>query len=135
MASAGLELQKAIHTALVADGALTALLGGPYVYDDVPRTARMPYVTFAGSTLRDWSTGGEEGHEHILTLNVWSRANGAREAHDIASSLRSILHLASLTLPGHRLINFRHEASDTIRDVDGETIRGVVRYRAVTEPV
>lgn len=134
MASAGFELQKAVHASLAGDAALLALLGGAHVYDDVPRGVAYPYVTFGQSTERDWSTGSDDGREHLITLHVWSRARGHKEAHEIMSALREVLHDASLTVSGHRLINLRHEFSDALRDADGETYHGTVRYRAVTEP-
>ncbi len=133
MPSAGFELQKAMHAALAGNAELTALLGGTHVYDDVPRSAAFPYVTFGQSTERDWSTGGEEGREHLLTLHVWSRARGHRETHEIMGALRTAIHDVTLPLAGHRLVNMRHEFSDAMRDPDGETYHGVVRYRAVTE--
>ena len=73
MATPAWELQKAIHGALTSDAEVIALLGGARIYDDVPRGAELPYVTFGQSTARDWSTGSEAGSEHIVTLHVWSR--------------------------------------------------------------
>ena len=63
MASAGLELQKAIYQKLRSDAALVALLGGAKVYDDVPQGTAFPYITFGRSLVRDWATGTEAGHE------------------------------------------------------------------------
>lgn len=134
MASASWALQQAVFARLTSDSALTALLGGTRVYDDVPLRAAFPYVTFAQGTERDWSTGDAAGAEHALVLHVWSRASGRKEALAIAAALRASLHDAALTLTDHRLINFRHETSDVRRDPDGETYQGVVRFRAVTEP-
>lgn len=134
MASAGFEVQKAVHATLTADASLLSLLGGPHIYDDVPRGATYPYLTFGQSTVRDWSTGQEDGHEHFLTLHVWSRANGQRETHQIISAVKEVLHDAPLSVAGHHLVNLRHEFSDAMRDADGETYHGIVRYRAVTEP-
>lgn len=48
-----------------ADGAVVAALGGARVYDDVPKRAEFPYLTFGQTTERDWSTATEPGHEHI----------------------------------------------------------------------
>lgn len=135
MASSAWEMQKAIFASLIADTALTDLLGGPRVYDDVPRGAELPYITFGQSTVRDWSTGTDTGHEHLFTLHVWTRVNGERIAHQIMSAVCDRLHDAALTLAGFKLVNLRHEFSDSFRDGDGETIHGVVRYRAVTEPI
>ena len=134
MASASWALQQAIFAALTADAALVALLGGERVYDDVPSRAEFPYVTFAQTSERDWSTGSEEGSEHVLTLHVWSRAGGRREAHEIMGALRAALNDEALPLSGYRLINLRHEFSEARRDPDGESFHGIVRFRAVTEP-
>lgn len=135
MSSPAWELQKAVHGALTTHAGLLALLGGARVYDDVPRGAAFPYVTFGPSVTRDWSTGTEAGAEHVLTLRAWSKAGGAREVHLVLEAIRAALHEASLTLTGHRLVSLRHEASDAVRDADGETFHGTVRFRAVTEPI
>lgn len=134
MASASWALQQAIYASLTSDSALLALLGGARVYDDVPDRKVFPYVTFAPSSERDWSTGGEAGSEHSVVLHVWSRGAGRKEALTIAAALCARLHDATLALTGHRLINLRHEASEVRRDGDGETYHGIVRLRAVTEP-
>ena len=85
--------------------------------------------------MRDWSTGSEKGDEHALTLHVWSRAGGRREVHEIMGVVKTALHDRALALSGHRLVNLRHDRSDASRDPDGKTYHGVVRLRAVTEPI
>jgi hypothetical protein len=134
MSSPAWELQKAIYAALVADVPLVALLGGERVYDDVPRGAAFPYVTFGAGVTRDWSTGTEMGAEHMLTLRAWSKAGGTREVHLVLEAVRTALHEAPLTLSGYRLVTLRHEQTDAARDTDGETFYGTARFRAVTEP-
>ncbi len=134
MASASWALQKAVFAALSGDASLSALIGPGRIYDDVPRDADFPYVTFGQSQVRDWSTGSEVGHEHVFTLLVWSRKNGRREVTEAMGFLETALHEADLVLEGHRVINMRHEFSESRREVDGETYRGVIRYRATTEP-
>jgi len=133
MSSVSLELQKAVFQTLVADDALTTLLGGVRIYNDVPRGAALPYVTLGESAVRDWSTGSDEGHEHLLTISVWSRVNGEREVHQILAAAEAALDDAALTVVGARLVNLRHEFSEVRRDADGETSRGLMRFRAVTE--
>lgn len=135
MASSSFALQKAFYLKLTADAALNALLGGPRVYDDVPVRGEFPYVTFGQTTERDWSTGTDIGGEHVVTLHVWSRAPGRKEADEIIDAVRTALHDQALSLSGHRLVNLRHEFSDARRDADGESYHGITRYRAVTEPV
>ena len=134
MASASWALQQSVFARVTTDSALLALLGGPRLYDDVPQAADFPYLTLGQSLARDWSTGSEDGDEHILTLHVWSQAKGKREAQEIMGALRTALHDQPLALSGHRLVNLRHEHSEARRDPDGETYHGITRYRAVTEP-
>jgi len=134
MATASWALQQAIFDTLTGDARLVALLGAPRIYDDVPQRTPHPYVTIGQSTIRDWSTGTDSGEEHLLTLHVWSRAGGRREAHEIMGALRDAVHDRALPLAGHRLVNLRHELSEAQREADGDTYHGIVRFRAVTEP-
>jgi len=135
MASASWALQQAIYASLTSDSALLALLGGARVYDEVPRPAVFPYVTFAGGSERDWSTGEAAGAEHAIVLHVWSRGAGRKEALAVMEALRTSLHEAALMLAGHRLVNLRYQSSEMRRDGDGVTFHGIVRLRAVTEPM
>lgn len=134
MSSPSWELQKAVFARLAGDAALVALLGGTRIYDDVPRGAAFPYVTFGPNTTRDWSTGTEMGSEHLLTLRAWSKAGGEKEVHLVLEAIRAALHEAAVTLTGHRLVSLRHETSDAMRGADGETYQGIARFRALTEP-
>jgi hypothetical protein len=133
MSSAGFALQKAIFETLSNDSATLAALGGPRIYDDAPGRAEFPFMIFGQSTARDWSTGTDVGYEHVVTLHVWSRGRGRKEAEAIIAAARDALHDQDLALTGHRLINLRHESSEAKRDNDGETFHGIVRFRAVTE--
>jgi len=135
MPSSSWSLQKSLYETLCADAAITSLLGAGRIFDDPPQRSAMPYVTFGQSTVRDWSTGTDGGDEHVLTLHVWSRADGRHQTHEIMRALRSALHERDLTLDGHRLVNLRHELSEARREADGETYHGIVRLRAVTEPL
>ncbi len=134
MANPNWELQKSLYSALVNDAALITQLSGAKIYDDVPQGTPFPYVTIGESTVRDWSTGSEDGLEHILTLHVWSRAKGRKQVYDIIDVMKAKLHDMDLQVAGHTVVNFRHELSEARRESDGETYHGIVRYRAVTEP-
>lgn len=135
MADAAFALQKAIVSRLTADTALLSLLGGARVYDDVPEREQFPYITFGHSVERDFSTGSDGASEHTLTLHVWSRARGRKEALSILQAARAALHDNVLTLEGHRLVNLRHEFSDARRENDGESFHATMRFRAITEPL
>ena len=131
---AAVALRTAIRDALVADTALTAVLGGPKIYDEPPRVPDFPYVTIGEARIADFSTGGERGEEHQLTLHAWSRQGGHREAHVIAGTLLQALDDAPLALADHRLVNMRFALADIRRAADGRTYHALVRFRAVTEP-
>ena len=133
-AAASAALRAAVHDALTANAALSALLGGPKVYDEPPRAAAFPYVTLGEARIADYSTGTEAGEEHQLTLHAWSRQGGQREAHLIAGALLQALDDAPLTLADNHLVNFRFAVADVRREADGRTSHALVRFRAVTEP-
>ena len=134
MSTAAVALRAAIHDALVADGALTALLGGPKVYDEPPQGAAFPYVTLGDARIADFSAGSDPGEEHRLTLHAWSRQGGHKEAHMIAGALLQALDDAPLAPAGHHLVNLRFSVADIRREADGRTYHALVRFRAVTEP-
>lgn len=134
-ASASWALQQGIYQALAGDPQITGLLGGVNIFDDAPQNAAFPYLTFGQSVERDWSTGSEEGAEHTVTLHVWSRASGKKETHEIIETIRSALKTAPVTVADHALVNLHHEFSEARHDKDGETYHGIVRYRAITEPL
>jgi hypothetical protein len=127
-------LRAAIRGALAADAPLAALLGGAKIYDEPPRDAALPYVTLGEDVIADGSTATEPGDEHALTLHVWSRQGGHKEAHGIAGAVLAALVDAPLALDGHHLANLRFLVADVRREPDGRTYHGIVRLRAVTEP-
>jgi Protein of unknown function (DUF3168) len=133
--SASWALQKAVHVALTAAPALTALTGGVRVFDDVPRNVAFPYVTHGESVVRDWSTSTDDGHEHSVSIHVWSQGAGRKQAHEILGAIEQALDGQALPLDGHRLIALRHEHSEVRRESDGETWRGLLRLHATTEVI
>jgi hypothetical protein len=135
MSTATAALRAAIHDALIADAALTGILGGPKVYDEPPTTAAFPYVTLGEARVSDFSAGEEALQEHQLTLHAWSRQGGHKEAHLIAGALLQALDDAPLSPNGHQLVNLRFALADIRREADGRTYHALVRFRAVTEPV
>ena len=135
MTASPLALQRAVFDALSAHAGLVSLLGAPRIHDGPPQTEQFPYVSFGQSVMRDAETSTEPGDEHVFTLHVWSRAKGRRETHAIIATLRSALHDEVFALDGHRLVNLRHEFSEVRPAPDGETLHGISRYRAVTEPL
>lgn len=134
MTSASSALRASVHAALTNDLSLTALLGGAKIYDEAPRGAEFPYVTFGDSRASALAADGEAIEEHLIVLHAWSRHGGRHEAHIIAGALLQALDDAPLTLAGHHLVNMRFSVADIRREADGRTYRALIRFRAVTEP-
>ncbi|MEQ1950713.1 DUF3168 domain-containing protein [Mesorhizobium sp. CN2-181] len=133
MTQSATELQKAIFAALGGDGALAALLGVAKIHDHAPAHVAFPYITFGRTSVFDWSTGTENGDEQLLTLHVWSKAQGKKETLAIMERAKTLLHDAPLELTGYRLISLRLEFSEVRFDEDASVHHGLMRFRALIE--
>lgn len=135
MSDAVWALQKAVYQHLSADVGLKALIGDPArIYDDPPAGAATPYLTIGPTSIREFK-GVDGGLQHDLRLHAFSRYAGRRDVKQIVSAVYDALHEAALTVEGHRLINLRFVFSDVIRRQDGDAYQGVIRFRAVTQPL
>lgn len=132
--AASWNLQQAIYSALLADTGLSALVINR-IYDDVPQNATFPYVTLGEVTVREWSTASDVGAEHSLVLHAWSRAHGRKEVKEILGAISNVLDQTVLTVIGFQLINLQFVSADMRREKDGETYHGIIRLRAITEPL
>jgi hypothetical protein len=133
MTAAALDLQEAVFAALSADAGLIDALGGAKFHDVTPADLPFPYVTFGRASSYDWSTGTEEGSEHLFALHVWSKQKGRREALALMERVRAALHDRSLALAGHHLVNLRLELTELRYDADLAVHDGTMRFRAVVE--
>jgi Protein of unknown function (DUF3168) len=133
--NAALSLQNAMRAAMLARTALTALLGGAHIFDEVPRGEHPPFVAFADIETRDWSVIGEKAHEHIATLLIETNERSRRAAQTIAQEIEAALDMAQLTLDGHRLINLRLVSASISRRKTNDNFGALLRFRAVTEPL
>ncbi len=128
-------LQRSIYQTLSNSAALTTALGGARIFSKAPQGHALPYITLGQTVNLDWSTGTDEGSEHDLTLHIWTSADSSKPVHEIMDAVKTLLRDRPLSLDGHYLVNLRHEFSEARIDPDGETMHGIVRYRAVTEPL
>src|SRR5690606_16715578 len=96
--------------------------------------AGTPYIVLDGIESREAGSEPEDGQEHRLTLNIWSREGGLSEALTAAAQIASSLDGADLALSGHKLANLRWLATDARRASDGRHRFASLRFRALTEP-
>ena len=135
MSGAESELVAAVTARVKAAPALATFLGDPArVYDAVPAQPTYPYVTVARSESRPVNADGG-GTEHRLTLTSVSQYGGVEEARALTAALREVLEDAALALDGHRLVTLRVAYADVFRGSDLKSVLGLLRLRAVTEPL
>ena len=132
MSTGQFALQQTLFTTLNGDSQLTNTLGAA-VFDDVPDTQAVsfPYVQIGEDTATDYSTKDVTGTETVINLHVRSRYRGSKETKQVMDRVHTLLHDSNLTVTGHNLINMRFEFGDVIRDPDGITRHGVMRFRAI----
>jgi hypothetical protein len=124
------QLQSAIYSTLNGDNNLTNTLGAG-VYDEVLEDATYPFVSLGEETAIDYSTKDLQGGEFTINIHVWSQYKGAKQAKEIMDRIHTLLHNSSLSVSGFNLINLRFEFADILRDPDGVTRHGVMRFRAI----
>jgi uncharacterized protein DUF3168 len=134
MSAASLALRAALYQRLAADVALTALLGGPRIYDEAPRGAVPPYVALGPIAARDLSGDLSPAQEHDVAIEIWSREGGLSEALKAADRLARAADGPELALDGWRLASFGWVATRAERFVENGLRRATVTFRAVTEP-
>lgn len=128
-------LQQAVYSRL------TAFLPSLRIYDDPPNQpdgmpeADFPYTTIGDDTVVPWDTDTSLGANCTITLHVWSRKNGKKEAKTILGQLYTALNREAnfLYAPGFRFIDCLHESTEIIEEVDGKTRHGIIRFRITME--
>ena len=123
-------LQSSIYTALNVSAITSTLACG--VYDEVVEGNSYPFITLGEETAIDYSTNNLVGSETTINIHIWSRYKGSKQTKQIMDKVHDLLHDVSLTVSGVNLINLRFEYSDIMRDPDGITRHGVMRFRAIT---
>jgi hypothetical protein len=126
-------LLAALRLAILNDPACAASVG-VRVYDEIPPEPVFPLVVLGELRSTPADSAGRSALEHGVSVHVWSRGPGREEAALLLAALRSALHDAPLTLPGRRLVLLLAGFCDLFRR-DGRLLHGVLRLRAVTEPL
>ena len=123
-------LQTTIYSTLSGDNTLTNTLGAG-VFDEVLDNATYPFVSLGEETAIDYSTKDLNGGEFTINIHVWSQYKGSKQTKEIMDRVHDLLHDSNLSVSGFNLANIRFEFSDILRDPDGVTRHGVMRFRAI----
>ncbi len=128
------DLQKAVYTALAANTALITLLGDVKIYDHHPQKATFPYLVIGQASASDWSTASEDGALHSFIIHIWSKRSDRQQVYQLQQQIRQSLHDVPHTAIDHHIVNLRFEYSEIRADPQSDTLHGIMRFRAVSEP-
>ena len=118
------EVQAAVYAALVP-----ALAPVP-VLDHAGNNQLYPYVTIGELAAEHDDTLGEEGSALEVMVHLWSRQPGMLELQTMMAQAEAAMHRAKLTLAGGlQWVASVLEYSATLRDADGVSRHGVMRFR------
>lgn len=121
------EVQTAIYTAL------TAAVAPVKVLDLAGPDERFPYFTMGEFTgTPDDPVTPEQGVNMDLTLHVWSRQPGMQEIQGLMQTAKDTLHYKTFPVTGFEWVQTVWEFAQTLRDLDGVTRHGVLRFRIST---
>jgi hypothetical protein len=130
MAGSANILQAAIHARLTADATLTGMIGSGSVFDRRISARPMPYVVLSEIATSD---AGPDAEEHLITIEIWSDAEGRRQAQEIAARVKALLDDAMLSLAGYVLVSLAHRTTRTAREPKSRAQVARMVWRAVTE--
>jgi hypothetical protein len=134
MTDALFNAQTAIYNALAANGSIQSLLGSPpALYDHTPPGATFPYIVFGPISVQPYDTKTEIGFEQIVTLDVYSRYRGSKEAKDIVQATYDALHRAALTVSNEVFLLLEFHSADLALESDGLTYRAAARFSIITQ--
>lgn len=119
-------MQKKIYSILSGDSALSDLIQG--VFDSVPDNTDRAYIVIGEDDFQDWSSHAHDGFLGDVTIHVWSEARGQKEVKTIQNRLYELLQNVDLGLTGFKTINFRLDLCEVLKDPDGRTQHGIIRF-------
>lgn len=130
-------LMKAVYDRLEADADTTAYS----VYNYVPATATMPYISFGApmaTESRRISTYDTKGESIALTVHVWSDEAGDKQCADIMAHVVDAICGTALTVTGYYVpLDIALEYADIMLDLSdpARPVRhGVCRFRVDMAP-
>lgn len=124
-------IQQAIYSRLTSYAPLTALVD-QRIYDAVPQDTAFPYVVIGEDDSVAFDDDVHRGADTDLTLHVWSRHSGRREAKEILQLIYDALSRYPLEVAGAHTVLLDAEYQNTLLDPDGLTRHGVIRFRLLT---
>lgn len=127
-------LKTALRAHLLADGAVTALIGMA-IHDQAPRDLDPPYLVFGPADSRENATNDGDARVIDLELQLFTYERGSAAGLAAAGAIETSLAAAGLTLTDHRLVLLTLRETQVRQDAARQLTRVSLRYRAFTEPL
>jgi hypothetical protein len=132
------EIQTAIGNILVPSNVLDATLaslGVTGVFDDraVPESQAFDYITIGDMQEKPNNTLGRRGYDNTVTVHIWSRAFGNKNAQAILARLNQLLDQQHLSLATQAHVYTMYDMSQFLPQPDGLTLHVPVRYMLYSE--
>lgn len=121
-------LQQSVYETLNNDATLAALVVG--VFDHVPSGTDYPFITLGEGSARDWSNLEHQGTQHQVTLRVYSREAGRKQASTIIERIVALMH-GGFSVSGQSVRSIRFLSSTIQLQDDGLTYVGTVNFRVL----
>jgi hypothetical protein len=132
MSAAGLALQAGLYAQLASIAPLMTQLTG--LFDHVPEAQALPYLVIGEALASDWSSATFDGRETRLSLHLWTRAAGRKQAKELSGLIQAALQPGLPPLNGHKLTMLSFLSERTLIDADGVSQHTILEYRARTRP-
>ena len=102
------------------------------IYNDPQQSTRWPFVVLGESTEVPSDSHTSRADNDTIVIHVWSRYNGDKEVKQIGDALVTLLHHKTTEWSpgtGWSLVYSKFELREHLRDPDGMTRHGVLRFR------
>ena len=120
------EVQTALFNALVP-----ALAPVP-VLDQAGPNQEYPYCTIGEFTASESDTLTEQSIDFEVTVHIWSRQPGMQESQQLMTKAKDALDRQVLPVAGFQWVTAIWNFAQTLREFDGETRHGILRFEVRT---
>lgn len=119
-----------VQAALYA--ALTPALAPVPVVDYAGPNQEYPYATVGEFIAGHADTLNEQGVDMEVTVHVWTRERGMRQTQQLMQAAKDALHRQRFTVTGFQWVTTIWTYAQTLRDADGKTRHGILRFSVLT---
>jgi hypothetical protein len=119
-----------VQTAIFA--ALGPALAPVPVLDAAGPNQSFPYVTIGEFGANQADTLAEQGANLEITVHVWSRGAGMQETQQLMTRAKDALDRQRLPAAGFQWVDTIWTYAQTLREPDGMTRHGVLRFTVAT---